>query len=68
MIVTEPSAVPSAPDSKAVLGVLGLGRIEIMFEVLNHAVARIPVDPQECVIVPDTIETLPQLFLREPSS
>jgi len=39
-----------------------------MFEVLDHTVARISVDPQESVVVPDTIETLSQLFLREPSS
>lgn len=39
-----------------------------MFEILDHAIAGISVDPQESVVVPDTIETLPQLFLREPSS
>ena len=39
-----------------------------MFEVLDHAVARISVDPQESVVVPDTIQALSQLFLREPSS
>ena len=59
MVVAKPGAVLSAPDSKTALGVLGLGRMEIMFEVLDHAVARISVDPQESVVVSDTIETLP---------
>lgn len=68
MVVAKPSAVLSAPDSKAALGILGLGGMEIMFKVLDHAVARISVDSQESVVVPDAIETLSQLFLCEPSS
>ena len=58
MIVAEPRAVLSAPNSKIALGVLGLGRMEVVFEVLDHAVARISVDPQESVVVSDTIEAL----------
>ena len=59
MVMTKPCAVPPTPDSEAALRVLGLVRMEIMFEVLDHAVARISVDPQEGVVVSDTIETLP---------
>jgi len=38
-----------------------------MFEVLNHTVAGISVDPQESVVIPDAVETLSQLFLCKPS-
>ena len=68
MVVTKSGAVLSTPDSKTALGVLGLGRVEIMFEVLDHTVTRISVDPQESVVVADTIETLSQLFLCQSPS
>lgn len=67
MVVTKPSAVPSTPDSETALRVLGLGRMEIMFEVLDHTIARISVYPQEGVVISNTIKTLSQLFLCEPS-
>ena len=59
MVVAKPGAVLSAPDGEIALGVLGLSRVEVVFEVLDHTIARISVDPQESVVVPDTIETLP---------
>ena len=58
MVVAEPCAIPSASNSETALGVLDLGRVEVMLEVLYHAVARISIDPQESVVVPDTIEAL----------
>ena len=58
MIMTKPRAVPSAPDSEAALGVLGLSGMEVMFEVLDHTIARVSVDSQESVVVSNTIETL----------
>lgn len=40
--------------------------MKVVFEVLDHAVARIPINPQEGVVIPNTIETLSELFLWEP--
>ena len=58
VVVAKPCAVLSAPNSKTALGVLDLGRMEVMLEVLDHTIARISVDPQVGVVVSDTIETL----------
>lgn len=63
MVVTKSRAVFSTLDSETALGVLGLGRMEVVFEILDHAVARIPVDPQKSVIISNTVETLSELFL-----
>ena len=65
--MTKPRAVPSTPNSKTTLWVLECGGIEIVFEILDHAVARISVDPQESVIISNAVETLSELFLRKPS-
>lgn len=58
MIMTKPCAVLSAPDSEAALGVLGLSGMEVVFEVLDHTIARISVDSQKSVVVSNAIETL----------
>lgn len=67
MVVAKPCAVPSAPNSKTALGVLGLGGMEVVFEVLDHAVTRISVDPKESVVISNAVETLSELFLCKPS-
>ena len=68
MVVTKPCAVLSTPNSETTLRVLGLGGVEVVFEVLDHAIARVSVDPQESVVIPDTVEALSELFLRESPS
>ena len=58
VVVAKPCTVLSAPNSKTALRVLDSGRMEVVFEVLDHTIARIPVDPQESVVIPDTIKAL----------
>lgn len=65
--MAKPRSIPSAPNSKATLWVWGLGGMEVVFEVLDHTIARIPINPQEGVVIPNTIEALSELFLWEPS-
>jgi hypothetical protein len=66
--VAKPCAILSTPNSETTFRVLGLGGVEVVFEVLDHAIARVSVDPQEGVVIPDTVEALSELFLREPPS
>ena len=58
VVVAKPCAILSAPNSKTALRVLDLGGMEVVFEVLDHTIARIPIDPQESVVIPDTIKAL----------
>ena len=61
--MTKPCAVLSTPDSETTFGVLSLGGVEVVLEVLDHTVAGISIDPQKSVIISDAVETLSELFL-----
>ena len=63
VVVTEPCTTLAAPNRQTVFRFFRLRGVKVRFEVMNHAVARIAVRPQECMVVANAVETLTDLFL-----
>ena len=68
MVMREARAAASAPDGEAVCRLLvpHLRRVEMLLQVGDHAVARVAVRSQECVVVPDAVQRLTDALPWEP--
>ena len=65
MVVRKSRAPLANLDREAALRVLRVGRVEVLLEIRDHAVARVAIRAEECVVVPDAVYALPDLLLRE---
>ena len=63
--MAQPSPALATPDGQASFGIGSPSGVEVLGQVFNHALARVAVGPQECMIIADTVQTLADRLLRE---
>ena len=68
VVMGETRAGTPTPNSKAIrtLFVPHLRRVEILLQVADHAIARVAIRPQECMVVAYAVQRLAHRLLREP--
>ena len=65
MIMTQPRSALATPNSQTALPILCLSSMEVLLQVSNHLIARIPIRPQESMVVTNTVKALADLLLAE---
>ena len=65
MVVCQTGAVLSAPYCKRSFAVFRVVRIEVFLQIPNHLLAWVTVDPQERVVIGNTIDALANGLLVE---
>src|SRR5690348_12653829 len=58
MVVTQPCASPTASDRKTAFRVCSLRRMEVLFQICYHPIARVPIHSQKRVVVSDAVQAL----------
>jgi hypothetical protein len=63
--MTQPGSALSSKNRQIAFTILRVRRIEVLFQVFNHSLTRIPVSTQEGVVVAYAVETLTDDFLAK---
>lgn len=63
--MAESCSALATPNRQAMLRFLCLRGVKVRLEIMDHAIARIAICPQECMVVSNAVQTLADLLLVE---